>query len=57
MLHKNGLTDMAKLMNLQVNEDKEEEEKKNNKERKLMNEDILFIKAEPVPDRKQGPRW
>jgi len=48
---------MAKLMNLQVNEDKEEEEKKNNKERKLMNEDILFIKAEPVPDRKQGPRW
>jgi hypothetical protein len=42
-------------MNLQVNEDKKEEEKKNKTERKLMNEDTLLIRVEPVPDRKQGP--
>jgi hypothetical protein len=43
-------------MNLQVNEDKKDEEKKN-RERKLMNEDTLLIRVEPVPDRKEGPGW
>ena len=66
LLHKDGLTDMAKLTvvfyNRSANEPtskwrREEEENKNNKERKLMNEDTLFIRVDPVPDQKQGPGW